>query len=163
MVKGRLGVQRRSMILGCGNILRGDDGFGPRVAEYIVREHLVGEKEAEVLDVGLGVSRILLNILSADEKPRKLVLIDALHQDGEAGELKILGVQDIPRLKSVSPSHSFPSREVLAELESEGVKVVIVACVARYLPEEVSVEMSKEVESAIPKAAELAVALALDP
>jgi len=38
-----------------------------------------------------------------------------------------------------------------------------VACVAEYLPDEVSVMMSKEVEKAIPKAAVLAVELASDP
>jgi coenzyme F420 hydrogenase subunit delta len=154
---------RKPLILGCGNIFRGDDGFGPRVAEYIVREGLADKNGVEVLDVGLGVSRILLDILADDEKPKKIVLVDALYQTGRVGEVKILSLNDIPPVKGRSPSHSFPNIEMLAKLEEMGVKVSIVACVAGYLPDEVSVEMSKEVEEAIPKAAETALKLATDP
>ena len=156
-------MKRKSLILGCGNIFRGDDGFGPRVAEYIVKERLADESSVEVLDVGLGVSRILLDILSDEEKPNKIILVDALHQIGRVGEVKILSLNDVPSVKGGSPSHSFPNREMLAKLEEMGVKISIVACVAEYLPEEVSVKMSKEVEEAIPKAATLAVKLASDP
>jgi coenzyme F420 hydrogenase subunit delta len=153
----------KSLILGCGNIFRGDDGFGPRVAEYIVRERLTDENSIEVLDVGLGVSRVLLDILSDEKKPKKIILVDALHQTGRAGEVKILSLNDIPSVEGRSPSHSFPNKEMLAKLEEMGVKISIVACVAEYLPDEVSVMMSKEVEKAIPKAAVLAVELASDP
>jgi len=156
-------MKGKSLILGCGNIFRGDDGFGPRVAEYIVKQHLAEESSVEVLDVGLGISRILLDILSDEEKPKKIILVDALHQIGKVGEVKILSLNDIPSVESISPSHSFPNKEMLAKLEEIGVKISIVACVAKYLPEEVSVKMSKEVEEAIPKAATLAVKLASDP
>lgn len=153
---------KRPLILGCGNILRGDDGFGPKVAEYIIKENLGGD-EVEVLDVGLGISRVLLNLLSEEEKPAKLVLVDALHQKGRVGELKVLRVRDIPEVKGASPSHSFPNREMLAQLEDMGMRIYVVTCVAGYIPDEVSTKMSKEVEEAIPKAAKLAVKLALDP
>ena len=156
-------MKGKALILGCGNIFRGDDGFGPRVAEYIVRERLTDENSVEVLDVGLGVSRILLDILSDEEKPKKIILADALYQMGRVGEIKILSLNDIPSVEGRSPSHSFPNREMLAKLEEMGVKISIVACVAGYLPDEVSVKMSKEVEEAIPAAAELAVKLASDP
>ncbi len=156
-------MKRKSLILGCGNIFRGDDGFGPRVAEYIVEKRLADESSVEVLDVGLGVSRILLDILSDEEKPSKIILVDALHQTGRVGEVKILSLNDVPSVRGSSPSHSFPNREMLAKLEEMGVKISIVVCVAGYLPEEVSVVMSKEVEEAIPKAAALAVKLASDP
>ncbi len=155
-------IRRTPLILGCGNILRGDDGFGSRVVEYILEKRLVDE-EVEVLDAGLGISRVLLDILSEEEKPSKLVLIDAMYQSGTAGEIKVLNVQNLPELKGASSSHSFPNREMLAQLEDMGVKIYVVACVAGYLPNEVSTEMSKEVEEAIPKAAALAVKLALDP
>ena len=156
-------MKGKSLILGCGNIFRGDDGFGARVAEYIIREHLADKNSVEVLDVGLGASRILLDILSDEEKPRKIVLVDALHQTGRVGEVKTLSLTDIPSVKGRSPSHSFPNREMLAKLEEMGVEICIVACVVGYLPDEVSVKMSKEVEEAIPKAAALAMELASDP
>ena len=156
-------MRSKSLILGCGNIFRGDDGFGPRVAEYILKERIADEEKVEVLDVGLGVSRVLLDLLSDEEKPQKLILVDALHQADKAGEVKILDIHNIPTFKGRSPSHSFPNREILAKLEEMGVKILIVACVAGYIPEEVSVQMSKEVEAAIPRAAMLAVKLASDP
>jgi coenzyme F420 hydrogenase subunit delta len=153
----------KSLILGCGNIFRGDDGFGPRVAEYIVRERMADENKVEILDVGLGVSKILLDILSDEEKPQKLVLVDALHQADKVGKVKIIDLYDIPTFKGRSPSHNFPNRDILTKLEEMGVRISIVACVAGYIPEEVSVQMSKEVEAAIPRAAMLAVELASDP
>lgn len=156
-------IKRKSLILGCGNILRGDDGFGPKVVDYIIKEHLVNGEEVEVLDVGLGISQVLLNILSEEEKPSKIVLIDAMYQKDAIGKIKVLNIQDIPELKGASLSHSFPNKEMLNQLEKMSVKIYIVACIVGYLPNEVSIRMSKEVEESIPKAAALAVKLALDP
>ncbi|MEM4164799.1 MAG: hydrogenase maturation protease [Nitrososphaerales archaeon] len=156
-------IRNKPLILGCGNIFRGDDGFGPKVVEYIIKEHLVSEEEVKVLDVGLGISQVLLNILSEEEKPTKLILVDALQQKGTIGEVKVLGVQDVPDHRSVSPSHTFPNRDMLAQLEAMGVKIYIVACIVGYLPNEVCTEMSNEVVESIPKAAALAARLALDP
>jgi len=46
------------LILGCGNILFGDDGFGPKVVEYLEQNYPIPEN-AEVINAGCSVRNIL--------------------------------------------------------------------------------------------------------
>ena len=62
------------IIFGCGNILFGDDGFGPAVAEelegnYDIPEHLC------VINAGTSVREFLFNIVLDEKKPKKIFLI----------------------------------------------------------------------------------------
>ena len=77
--------QKATLILGCGNILIGDDGFGPAVVDYL-KEHCRVPDDVAVLDVGTGVRELLFNIILADKKPEKIIIIDAMDCNREPGE-----------------------------------------------------------------------------
>ena len=66
----------QTMILGCGNILLGDDGFGPAV---IARLHEIGVPEAvQAIDVGTSIREQLLDyLLDPRLRPPMLVVVDA--------------------------------------------------------------------------------------
>ena len=151
----------KTLVLGCGNILRGDDGFGPAVVNYI-EKNLRTPDSVEILDAGLSASMILLDLILADNKPKKIILIDCLQKGGRPGELHTFKSADLPITQKTS-LHGFPDREMLDKLEKTGVSTVFLCCEPGYLPSEVSTVMSAEVTSSIPKAAELTLKLARDP
>ena len=77
------------MILGIGSILYSDDGFGIRVIEQIERDY---EFPDEVLVVDGGVLGI--NLLGVISKPNHLVVVDAIRNRGNPGDLYRLVFRD---------------------------------------------------------------------
>ena len=65
------------IILGCGNILFGDDGFGPEVIKYLEENYDIPENIC-AFDTGTGVREILFDIVLAEKKPQKIIIIDAV-------------------------------------------------------------------------------------
>jgi coenzyme F420 hydrogenase subunit delta len=139
------------LIFGCGNPLFGDDGFGPAVVERLKGgEPLPEGVWAE--DVGTSACDLLFDILLAQEKPRAIVIVDAVSQLGRRpGELFELPISGIPGNKSVDFSlHQFPSVNLLEELTDEGaVAVRILAAQVVTMPDHVRPGLSPAMASAV--------------
>ncbi|MEM4699929.1 MAG: hydrogenase maturation protease [Candidatus Nezhaarchaeales archaeon] len=74
-----VGLKRRVVVVGLGNVLMGDDGVGVRVAEELLRLNL--PPSVAVYPVGTpGLA--LLHLIEGYEK---VVLIDAIEMGGEPG------------------------------------------------------------------------------
>ena len=63
------------LVLGCGNILFGDDGFGPAVIEYLKNNYDIPTKVC-VMNAGLSVREILFNLTLNKERPNKIIIVD---------------------------------------------------------------------------------------
>jgi len=98
-------------ILGMGNILRGDDGIGPRIIEFILKNNL--ENGFTCQDIGSNIWN-LLPILSP--KTEKILLIDAVKMGKNIGDAAIFSLQDVivRRKQSSSETHD---GELLSLLE----------------------------------------------
>jgi hydrogenase maturation protease len=97
------------MILGIGSILYSDDGFGIRVIEQIQREY---EFPDEVLVVDGGVLGI--NLLGVISKPNHLVVVDAIRNRGNPGDLYRLEGDAIPeRIRAKNSLHQVDFLEAL--------------------------------------------------
>ena len=144
------------IIFGCGNILFGDDGFGPAVIDYLHRSSGLPDSVLAV-DVGTSVSDLLFDFLLASAKPACIFIVDAVslpqRRPGEIFELK---VAETPDNKSCDFSlHQFPSVNLLKELEERaGVRVRILAVQAKEIPGAVCPGLSPEVEAAVSIAAD---------
>ncbi len=68
----------RVLILGVGNLLFGDDGFGPAVVEDLLQNYAIPE-DIYVMDVGTGVRKLLFTLLLGDVQPAEIVIVDACH------------------------------------------------------------------------------------
>ena len=66
-----------TLVLGCGNRLFGDDGFGPAVARRL-GERPELPRSVCVLDVGTAVRRVLFDVLLGPVRPRRVVVVDAV-------------------------------------------------------------------------------------
>ena len=123
------------VIFGCGNILLGDDGFGPAVIGLLNRLGL--PESVRAIDVGTGIREYLLDYLMLPSlRPRMLVVVDAGHEPGlPVGAVQICGVESMTAGKINDFSlHQFPTVNLLAELQKE-TNVAVKLVTAQSAPE----------------------------
>jgi len=154
-------VKKRVLILGVGNILFGDDGFGPAVADHLLKNYRIPD-DVYVMDVGIGAGDVLFTVALSQEKPERIIVLDAVDVKRKPAEVFELLIDDLPANKITDFSmHLFPSTNLLKELRDQmGVDVVILACQVERIPDSVSPGLSDAVRQALPKAAEMALELA---
>lgn len=143
-----------TLVLGCGNLLFGDDGFGCALVEY-VESHCRVPEGVCVLDAGTGVRNLLFTLLLSPVRPRRLVIVDALDAGRLPGELFEIDPAEIPAVKLDDFSmHQIPTSNLLRELQQVcGIEVRVLACQTGPLPEEISPGLSATAQEALPRAA----------
>ena len=144
------------LILGCGNILIGDDGFGPAVAQRL-RGNFTIPADVCVFDAGTSVREILFDTVLSERKPSKIVIVDAMDCAREPGELFILDIDSLPKIKIDDFSmHQIPTSNLLRELRDHcGIEVIVIACQVANTCNSVNPGLSTPVETAVKPAAEL--------
>jgi len=155
-------VRKRVLILGVGNMLFGDDGFGPAAADYLLKNCEIPD-DVYVMDVGIGAGDVLFTVGLSPEKPEKIIVLDAVDVKRKPGEIFELSIDDLPANKVTDFSmHLFPSANLLKELRDQmGVNIIILACQAERMPDAVSPGLSDVVKQALPRAAKMALKLAV--
>jgi coenzyme F420 hydrogenase subunit delta len=146
--------RKPTLILGCGNILFGDDGFGSAVVDYL-EAHWTVPDDVCLLDVGTGVRKLLFTLCLSPVRPSRVLILDALDLGAAPGELFVIDPVDIPAIKLDDFSmHQLPTSNLLRELQERcGVQVRVLACQSGALPEEVRPGLSEPVRRALPEAA----------
>lgn len=154
-------VKKRVLILGVGNVLFGDDGFGPATIDYMVKSCRI-PRDVYVMDVGIGAGEVLFTVALSPERLKKIIVLDAVHLNKKPGEVFKLAIEDLPENKITDFSlHLFPAANLLKELRDRiGIEIVILACQAKKMPEIVDPGLSKIVQRSVPKAAMEALRLA---
>ena len=144
-----------TLVLGCGNTLFGDDGFGCAVIDYIETHYTVPETVC-LLDAGTSVRKLLFTVCLSPIRPSRLLIVDAIDAGKTPGEIFEIDPAEIPAVKLDDFSiHQLPTSNMLRELqESCGVEVRVLACQTGPLPEEISPGLSPAIEAAVPQAAE---------
>lgn len=147
---------KRVLIFGCGNVLMGDDGFGPAVVKRLNQQYeLPAYAHAE--DVGTSIRDVLFNITLLDKRPEHLVVVDAVDRPGrEPGEVFEISVDQIPEKKIIDYSfHQFPTTNLLKEIEERcGIRVTIIGAQTSAKLEEVRPGLSEPMRAAVSRAAE---------
>jgi hydrogenase maturation protease len=98
----------KTLVLGLGNILLGDEGVGVRVVERL-QELYEFPQEVQVLDGGT----LALDLLPYVEESGRLLVIDALEMGAEPGAIARLEGDEVPAFLSVKLS---PHQMGLADL-----------------------------------------------
>lgn len=141
------------LVVGCGNVLFKDDGFGPAVIEALEEYFKENEEQRPentmFIDAGTGGPHFVFSL--PHESWKKMIVVDVVEYEGEPGKLRKFEVSEIPK-GTYENMHSWPVNQPLHEL-SEKIEVVVIGC----KPKEISapnVEMglTPPVEKAIPKA-----------
>ena len=143
--------RKEILIAGCGNKFFGDDGFGPEVVEYLTDHYNIPENIC-LLDVGTGVRKILFTISLSEPRPKVIVVIDAVDKGRKPGEIFDISIDEIPMEKIDDFSiHQVPSSNLLKELQDLcSVKVKVMACQVKSIPETIQSGLSEPVKKAVP-------------
>ena len=114
---------KRILVAGVGNVLRGDDGFGPAVTEL-----LGGLPEgAEVIETGIGGIALLQELMAGCSG---LILIDAVQRGAPPGTVFFIE-PEVEEAVHVPDVHLANPARVLSMAKTIGVlpeRVVIIGC-----------------------------------
>jgi coenzyme F420 hydrogenase subunit delta len=149
------------LIFGCGNILWGDDGFGPAVIARLNRNYALPDGVL-ALDVGTSIRDILFDLILSEHKPQQLIIVDAVeYPDRRPGEVFEIPVEGIPETKVSDFSlHQFPTVNMLQELKDHsGMEVKIIVGQTEFIPQEVQPGLTAAMQRAVEAACEKIMAL----
>lgn len=156
-IAGTNSAGRRVLIAGVGNVLRGDDGFGPTVINAL--EEAGVPSGVRLVETGIGGIMLVVELLDGYEA---LVLVDAVDRGREPGTLFVLE-PTVPELDAFSAME----RHELASDTHQTVpgRILIIANAVGALPsvirivgcqpaetENFSTELSPVVQEAVPGA-----------
>jgi hydrogenase maturation protease len=143
--------ETKVLILGIGNVLMGDEGIGV---------HVVGALEKAALPPGVdcldgGTGSFLL--LEPMQQAEKVILIDATIDGSEAGTIRRLTPQYAKDYPPTLTAHDIGLKDLLDAFYLMGHKKPEVSLYAISIPPlgEMRVELSPELKSIVPLAAEL--------
>ena len=146
-----------TVIFGCGNLVMGDDGFGPEVVAKLNSEYVLPE-DVKAIDADTGIREYLFDYLLAEElRPKNIIILDAVDfPNREPGEVFTINPSDIPAKKIHDFSlHQFPTVNLLQELEEHtGTRVIILAGQVEYIPEEITPGLTPAMTGAVTVACE---------
>lgn len=146
-------VPPRVTVLGVGNVLLSDEGFGVRVAEALDASYEFPD-DVQVLDGGvLGME--LLRFVTGTEK---LLVLDALKEGDADGKCRRLAGDEVKaHFREKLSAHEIGVQDVLTFLEVTGKpigEVVVIGAEPKSL--EAGLSLSKEMEPRVSEAAEMA-------
>ena len=143
------------MIFGCGNLIMGDDGYGPAVVDELNKSYNLDET-VQAIDVGTCVREYLFDyLLVEDGRPEQIIILDAVDfPDRKPGEVFEILPNMIPAKKIHDFSlHQFPTVNLLQELEEHtGIKILILAAQVQHIPDEIQPGLSTAMTGAVTEA-----------
>ncbi len=143
------------IVLGCGNILFGDDGFGSSVAEHLESSTHLPEN-VSVINAGTGVRGMLFDLVLSEGKPRKIIVVDAVDVGRKPGDVFKINIDELPKNKTDDFTlHEMPTSNLLQELKDFcNVEVIIIAGQIESIPEVVRPGLSDALAKSVAAAAE---------
>lgn len=100
-VAAALAPKGRTLVITLGSTLRADDGVGPYVCSHVK----FSRPDLKLLDAGTTPENIAQTAINW--KPDKIILVDAAHFKGRAGEVRVIPLEAIDQAMPLS-THSFP-------------------------------------------------------
>ncbi len=147
--------QYSKMIFGCGNLIMGDDGYGPAVVDEL-NSHYDLDDTVQAIDVGTCVREYLFDYLLVEEgRPEQIIILDAVDfPDRKPGEVFEILPEMIPAKKIHDFSlHQFPTVNLLQEIqEHTGIKILILAAQVQFIPDEIHPGLSTAMSGAVTEA-----------
>jgi len=143
-------------IIGCGNVLVGDDGFGIRVIEAL-REMLLPEN-VELIEGAVRGMELLDYFLNTD----RVIIVDAVVLRGEPGEFYRLDLDDLLQMSRncITNLHQIGIAEVLKvamKLYPDELcrNILLIGVEVGRVENEFSMKLSSNLEKVLPDAIEL--------
>jgi hydrogenase maturation protease len=147
----------KTIIVGLGNPILGNDGVGWKVAEE-VKQRVKDEPDVEVECLSLGGINLMEHLIGYD----RAILIDAFKSEEESGSVLVMRLEDVPSYSAfhTTNSHDTSLQDALTMGRGLGAKLpehIIVVGITTEQGFEFSEELTPEVDAAVPCAARAAV------
>jgi hydrogenase maturation protease len=144
----------KTIVLGVGNLILGDDGVGVHVANEIKKQ--IKDPNITVDEAITGGMNLLDLILGYD----KAVIIDAVKsEEYKEGTVKRIPISDFNTMHSCNPhdvslSEAIKMAKKLGETKIPS-EIVVIGIILREIPCEFGEKLSKDIAAAVPKAVEM--------
>lgn len=146
-INEEVGQRERTLIVGVGNPLMGDEGIGPYVIGSLSR--LPMPEDVDIIDCGSD----LLSIISHIDKPKKIIVIDAIRAGGEPGRIYRFHFDELENIKTNTGSaHQLQVVETLRLLKTacsclSHCEITVIGIEPKVM--KLSADLSKEVRDSI--------------
>ena len=146
----------KTIILGVGNLILGDDGVGI---------HVVNEVKKQIKDPNITIDEAItggMNLLDLLVGYDKAIIIDAVKSEtAETGEVKRIPLSDFNTMHSCNP-HDISLIEAIKMAKKLGEtkipnEIIIIGIMMKEIPCEFGEKLSKEIKNAVPKAVKLTI------
>jgi len=135
------------VIVGCGNPLFADDGFGPAVIEEMQKLSL--PDNVTIMDGGAGAPHFIFTLLNP-EVTKKLIVIDITDFNEKPGTITKIPGKDLKPGAYIDP-HAWDGTDTLCHIKDQ-IDTTLIACQpAKVSAPDVEIGLSEEVQKAIPK------------
>ena len=144
----------KTIVLGVGNLILGDDGVGVHVANEL-KKH-INDPNITIDEAITGGMNLLDLILGYD----KAIIIDAVKtEDGEKGEVKRIPLGDFSTMHSCNP-HDVSLIEAIEMAKKMGEErippeIIVIGVMMKEIPCEFGEKLSKKIATAVPTAVEM--------
>lgn len=145
--------EKKITVLGLGNILLRDEGFGVHFVNWFLKKYRVGE-DVRILDGGVLGYRLLDTVTSSSH----LIVIDTIKIDEEPGAIYRFTEEEL-RLRMPDPTSAheveFPHVLSMAALMDECPEVVFLCIVPEKYGGDMDLEMTPLMRDSFPKMEQL--------
>jgi len=144
----------KTIILGVGNLILGDDGIGVHVVNEL-KKH-INSPEITIDEAMTGGMNLLDLLVGYD----KAIIIDAIKAENtKNGDVKRISISELTTMHSCNP-HDVSLTEAIDMAKKLGEnripkEIVIIGITMKEMPYEFSEKLSKDIEKAVPKAVEM--------
>jgi len=145
----------RTIVLGVGNKILGDDGVGLHVVNEL-KKYIKNNSNVTIDEAATGGMNLLDLLLGYE----KAIIVDAVKSDdAKIGEIKRITLGDFDTMHSCNP-HDVSLIEAIELAKKMGEdripkEIIIIGIMMKQLPCEFKETLSKKISSAVPKAVEL--------
>jgi hydrogenase maturation protease len=145
-------MQKKILVLGAGNVLRGDDAIGILAAQTLERE--LGSSQEAMVDIRI-LEEAHINILDFLEIYDKLIIVDAVtNEQARPGFIERIGLVGTKDHQAAYSSHQMGLSRILDMARKLDMKIpqeVVIFSMAIQSADFFTNELSQEVKKAFPR------------
>lgn len=108
-------LNQKTVILGIGNPIRGDDGIGPYITDKLI-QHVKNQPNPNIVPINTGPVPENFTSIIKKHNPNKIIMIDATEMSLTPGAIRIIKKEQIEELALTT--HSMPLSILISYLET---------------------------------------------
>lgn len=147
-----MAYNHENLIVGCGNILFKDDGFGPEVISYMKENNIELPGDTCLIDGATSAPHYIFTL--PEDKWKNIIIIDIAQLDMEPGTVAVLDLSDVKEEDRYMDVHGVSVTYPLHDLEDK-VNIKLVVCQPESVPLEMEMGLTDKLTDAIPKTVDL--------